>query len=134
MVHAVDDVSLPGRGGQDLVDRRRVRLREVDIGPPLHCRPRPRHPAGRILLDGENIADRAVMVRSDRRAVQLVSQNALSALNRRRTVGDALVQAMHVHGLGASTHGRLQAAGDLLERVGLRRDFRRPAPERHERR
>ncbi len=77
--------------------------------------------SGEVLFDGENIADPEIL-RRHRRSVQLVSQNPLSALNRRRTVGAALTQAMQVHGLGSSTQGRLEAAGDLLERVGLRRD------------
>jgi oligopeptide/dipeptide ABC transporter ATP-binding protein len=120
VVHAVDDVSMTVEAGKTLAivgesgcGKSTLARCIVGLVPVT---------AGRILLDGQNLADRAVMVRN-RRAVQLVSQNALSALNRRRTVGGALTQAMQVHGLGGSTDGRLQRAGDLLEHVGLRRDF-----------
>ena len=120
VVHAVDDVTLCVEAGKTLAivgesgcGKSTLARCIVGLTPVT---------SGRILLDGENIAERAVMTRK-RRAVQLVSQNALSALNRRRTVGDALMQAMQVHDLGGSNTERAQRAGDLLEQVGLRREF-----------
>ena len=78
--------------------------------------------SGQVLLDGVDISVPATL-RLHRRAVQLVSQNPLSALNRRRTVGAAIAQAMHVHGVGESKEERFETAANLLERVGLRRDY-----------
>jgi oligopeptide/dipeptide ABC transporter ATP-binding protein len=120
VVHAVDDVSWSVGAGQTLAivgesgcGKSTVARCIVGLTAPT---------SGEVLFDGENISVPEVL-RRHRRSVQLVSQNPLSALNRRRTIGAALTQAMQVHGLGGSSQKRLESAGDLLERVGLRRDY-----------
>jgi peptide/nickel transport system ATP-binding protein len=63
-----------------------------------------------------------------RRQVQIIFQDPYSSLNPRQSVGDALVEAMTVHGLGDSREDRVRRAGDLLEEVGLERGYLRRYP------
>ncbi len=121
VVHAVDDVSLRIGAGQTLAIVGESGCGKSTLARCIVGLTSPT--AGQVLLDGVDIAQ-PVALREHRREIQLVSQNPLSALNRRRTVGSAIVQAMQVHGLGGSKQARLDAADDLLERVGLRRDYR----------
>jgi oligopeptide/dipeptide ABC transporter ATP-binding protein len=121
VVHAVDDVSLNVPAGETLAIVGESGCGKSTLARCIVGLTAPT--SGAVLLDGVNISEREAM-RQHRRDVQLVSQNALSALNRRRTVGSAIAQAMHVHGLGQSKRERLAAAEDLLQRVGLRRDYR----------
>ena len=62
-----------------------------------------------------------------RRAIQLIQQNPLSALNPRRTVGQSIRLALDVHGLGKRAL-RNQRVAELLAEVGLPADYahRRP--------
>jgi ABC-type glutathione transport system ATPase component len=53
-----------------------------------------------------------------RRAIQLVQQNPLSALNPRRSVGASLRLALDVHGIGPK-EGRAARVRELLSDVGL---------------
>ena len=65
--------------------------------------------------------------REQRRSIQLVQQNPLSALNPRRSVGASVRLPLDVHGIGtsASRAGRVAA---LLEEVGLDGDYARRSP------
>jgi peptide/nickel transport system ATP-binding protein len=82
--------------------------------------------AGDVVVGGQVLS--ATRTASQRRAVQLVSQNHRAALNHRRTVAHALVQVQRVHGIGTDRADRLDRAAALLQRVGLARDHlqRRP--------
>lgn len=85
--------------------------------------------AGRIVLDGRPLAGRATMRTSrQRRAVQLVAQDSVDALNPRETVGAALVRPLRLlRGLaGAAADAEVAA---LLRRVHLPAELatRRPA-------
>ncbi|MFI0353385.1 oligopeptide/dipeptide ABC transporter ATP-binding protein [Actinomadura sp. 9N407] len=118
VVHAVDDVSFevpPGRTlaivgesgcGKSTIARMLVRL----------VRPT----SGRVLVQGEE--------RIDARAIQLVSQNPWSALNRRKSIRHALEQPLAVHGLATGRAARTARAEELLGLVGLSPDYltRRP--------
>ncbi len=87
--------------------------------------------SGQVLLDGVDISVPATL-RLHRRAVQLVSQNPLSALNPQTDRRPAIAQAMHVHGVGESKEERFETAANLLERVGSGATTR-PLPDRDER-
>ncbi len=63
-----------------------------------------------------------------RRKLQIVFQDPYSSLNPRQSVGEALIEAMTVHGIGASRSDRERRAGDLLEEVGLERAYLRRFP------
>ncbi|GII86097.1 ABC transporter ATP-binding protein [Sphaerisporangium siamense] len=118
VVHAVDDVSFTLEEGTTLaivgesgcgkstIARMLVRLTEPT--------------EGRVLVHGRNHADR--------RAVQLVSQNPWSALNRRKSIRHALEQPLAVHGLYPRGAARAARVRELLELVGLGEEYlgRRP--------
>src|SRR4029079_13416556 len=119
VVHAVDDVSLRVEAGHTLAIvgesgcvKSTLARCVVGLTAPT---------SGEVLLNGVNIAETDAL-RQHRRDVQLVSQNPLSALTRRRTVGSAIAQAMHVHGLCGSKRERLAGPGNLMEQVGFLAD------------
>ncbi|WP_211593316.1 ABC transporter ATP-binding protein [Microbispora sp. H10836] len=118
VVHAVDDVSFELAEGSTLaivgesgcgkstIARMLVRLTEPT--------------AGRILVQGRDTVDR--------RAVQFVSQNPWSALNRRKSIRHALEQPLAVHGLHPGRAARAARVRELLDLVGLTEEYldRRP--------
>ncbi|MFD2348518.1 ATP-binding cassette domain-containing protein [Nonomuraea ferruginea] len=75
---------------------------------------------GRIQVQGSE--------KADRRAIQLVSQNPWSALNRRKSIGHALRQPLAVHGLHPGRAARDARVRELLDLVGLTEEYlgRRP--------
>ncbi len=81
--------------------------------------------AGSIRLRGEVLPNRRQLVH--RRAIQLVQQNPLSALNPKRSIGASLRLALDIHRIGDKAQRRDQVAG-LLEEVGLSPDLARRAP------
>ena len=125
VVHAVDDVSLTITAGTTLAIVGESGCGKSTLARCMVGLMRPT--SGAIVLDGEDLTIPATL-REHRRAVQFVSQDPLSALNRRRSIGAAIVQAMKVHGIGDDAKSRRSRAADLLEQVGLRRDYmnRRP--------
>jgi peptide/nickel transport system ATP-binding protein len=78
--------------------------------------------SGSVFVDDMPISVRAVL-RRNRRSVQLVSQNPLSSLNRRKTILHALVQPLDVHRLATTRQEKVRIAAELLERVGLGDDY-----------
>lgn len=75
--------------------------------------------AGRIDLAGvELTALRGEKLRRFRRNVQIIFQDPYGSLNPRMTVGDALGEALAVHGIGDAAE-RDDRVAALLERVGL---------------
>ncbi|MBW7922372.1 MAG: ABC transporter ATP-binding protein [Rubellimicrobium sp.] len=71
---------------------------------------------GRLVFDGAELPDQRSLAL--RRAIQLVQQNPLSALNPRRSVGASLRLALDVHDIGPRA-GRGARVRDLLAAVGL---------------
>jgi len=75
---------------------------------------------GEVVFDGQNLLalsdkQRQVM----RRRIQIVFQNPYASLNPRFTIGQALVEPMTIHRIGASLAEREERARSLLEKVGL---------------
>jgi len=75
---------------------------------------------GEVIFDGQDLlklsaSERQVM----RRRIQIVFQNPYASLNPRFTIGQALIEPMAIHRIGASTAEREQRARSLLEKVGL---------------
>ena len=72
--------------------------------------------SGLLRFKGEILAGRRPL--RLKRAIQLIQQNPLSALNGRRTVGQSIRLGLDVHGLGPRA-GRRARVAQLLEEVGL---------------
>ncbi len=77
---------------------------------------------GRIEIGGQALSGLGpAAMKALRRRVQIVFQDPMAALDPRMTVGDLISEPLLIHGLGTATERR-DAAGNLMERVGLSRD------------
>jgi peptide/nickel transport system ATP-binding protein len=75
---------------------------------------------GEVIFDGRNLLELSDRERQAmRRRIQIVFQNPYASLNPRFTIGQALVEPMAIHGIGANTAEREQRARALLDKVGL---------------
>jgi len=74
--------------------------------------------AGSVTFDGEDVSSLTEAgLQTFRRRVQMIFQDPLGSLNPRLSIGSALEEVLHVHGLAAGDRrGRVV---ELLERVGL---------------
>jgi len=82
--------------------------------------------SGLVRFKGETLSARRRPLRL-RRAIQLIQQNPLSALNPRRTVGQSVRLALDVHKLGERSR-RAERVAELLGEVGLPADYMRRSP------
>jgi peptide/nickel transport system ATP-binding protein len=90
-----------------------LRLHEAHSGPQ----------GGHTLLDGVDLqALSAAQMLPMRRRCQVVFQNPYASLNPRYTVGQALLEPMVIHGIGADRAEREARARTLLQQVGLPAD------------
>lgn len=80
---------------------------------------------GEILFNGVPLP--AMRETEHRRALQLVQQNPLSALNPRRSIGASIRLPLDVHGIGLSSERPARIAS-LLDEVGLEADYARRSP------
>ncbi len=81
--------------------------------------------AGGLRFKGEPLpAQRPLALK---RAIQLIQQNPLSALNARRSVGQSIRLSLDVHGIGQRS-GRSERVAELLGEVGLPPDYARRTP------
>ena len=122
-VRAVDDVSLDVMRGECLAivgesgsGKSTLANMVLGIYPPS---------SGQILWQGEVLPPRRKL--AHRRAIQLVQQNPMSALNPRRSIGASLRLALDVHDIGERSK-RWGRVGEVLEEVGLPAAFRDRAP------
>ncbi|MCC9165358.1 ABC transporter ATP-binding protein [Pontibacter harenae] len=75
---------------------------------------------GNILFEGRDLTKlQAEDLRKSRRDFQIVFQDPYASLNPMHTIGEAVMEPMHVHKLYASTKERRGKAMELLEKVGL---------------
>jgi ABC-type glutathione transport system ATPase component len=81
--------------------------------------------SGTIALSGEVLPN--PREKRHRRAIQLVQQNPLSALNPRRSVGASLRLALDVHDIGNKAQ-RAERIRELLKEVGLEPDYAKRSP------
>jgi len=81
--------------------------------------------SGVVRFDGEVLSARRPL--RLKRAIQLIQQNPLSALNSRRTVGQAIRLALDVHGIGERSR-RGQRVAQLLREVGLPVEYAERTP------
>ncbi len=75
---------------------------------------------GEVLFEGRDLlalSEKDMM--PYRRRIQIIFQNPYASLNPRFTIGQILVEPMRIHGIGAGAGERVDAAFQLLNRVGL---------------
>jgi len=76
--------------------------------------------SGEIFFKGEEIASlKKNKLKAYRRKVQMVFQDPYGSLNPRMKVGNAIVDVLEVHRLGANTRQRRAKVKELFEAVGL---------------
>ena len=76
--------------------------------------------AGRIFFEGAELtALSAGEVKKRRSHIQLIFQDPYSSLNPRLRIGAAIMEAMEVHGIGATDRERKARVVELLEKVSL---------------
>jgi peptide/nickel transport system ATP-binding protein len=79
--------------------------------------------AGRILLNGHNIANiKGGDLRRLRKDLQIVFQDPYGSLNPRITIGSAILEPLTVHGLLPTAKQRREKVVELLEKVNLKAD------------
>lgn len=85
--------------------------------------------SGRVLFDGLDVhgASGAERLRFKRRA-QIVLQNPYASLNPRMTVGDIVAEGLDAHRMCRDERDREERVCRLLERMGLRPEFRSRYP------
>jgi peptide/nickel transport system ATP-binding protein len=87
-----------------------LRLHEPNTGPM----------SGEAIFGGKDLLTLSDRERQPmRRRIQVVFQNPYASLNPRFTIGQALVEPMAIHRIGANTAEREDRARALLEKVGL---------------
>ena len=75
---------------------------------------------GEVIFDGRDLLKLSASERQlMRRRIQIVFQNPYASLNPRFTIGQALIEPLAIHRIGASTAEREQRVRSLLEKVGL---------------
>ncbi|MFC0220355.1 dipeptide ABC transporter ATP-binding protein [Pseudochelatococcus lubricantis] len=122
-VHAVENVSLQLARGETLAIVGESGCGKSTTGRLIAGLQKP--VAGRIALNGENIAGRSQRYIS--RHVQMVFQDPFASLNPRLTVGKAVAEPIQVHGL-AGGREQEEIVANLLRRVGLSPDVARRYP------
>ena len=75
---------------------------------------------GTAMFEGKDLlAMSAQEFKPYKRRIQIVFQNPYASLNPRFTVGQIIVEPMHVHSIGANDSERERLAFELLDKVGL---------------
>lgn len=76
--------------------------------------------SGQILYKGKDITElNARQMRKLRKDIQIIFQDPFASLNPRLTVGNAILEPMKVHNIGASNQERKEEVLAILEKVGL---------------
>ena len=85
---------------------------------------------GQVLLDGTDLLqlDNQEMRATRLAGIALVQQGAMNSLNPVLRVQDQMIDALQDHGMQGSKEELRERVGDLLERVGLRREVARMYP------
>lgn len=121
-VKAVDDVSLDIPKGQIMALVGESGCGKTTLGRAILQLVKPT--AGSVKLhDRELTTLPAREMREVRTDMQIAFQDPQSSLNPRLLVETALTEPMKVHGIGSSREERLELAGQIMEKVQLKRDF-----------
>ena len=80
--------------------------------------------SGKILFEGNEVSKlRGKALKTYRKKVQMIFQDPYGSLNPRIKVGNAIVDVLKVHQIGASSRERMEQVVDLFESVGLEADW-----------
>jgi len=120
-VKAVDDVSLKITRGMTLGLVGESGCGKTTLGRTILRLVEPRAGSS-IRWEGKEVTDMSFKeLRGLRRRMQIIFQDPYSSLNPRLSVAEAITEPMKIHKLYATAEERRTRAGDLLERVGLKR-------------
>jgi len=116
-VHAVDEVSFGLERGEILALVGESGCGKSTIGRMLVKLQDPT--GGSILFDGHDVAGASGDgLKSFRRKAQIIFQNPFEAFDPRLTIGDSLMQALKIHGIGTQKEREARIAS-VMERSGL---------------
>ena len=77
--------------------------------------------SGKIYLEGKDITQiKAAALRNMRKDLQIVFQDPYGSLNPRITIGNAILEPLHVHRVLDNTNQRKEKVAELLEKVSLK--------------
>ncbi|MEL6922805.1 MAG: ABC transporter ATP-binding protein [Bacteroidota bacterium] len=80
--------------------------------------------AGQVFYKEQNLGQLSEPeLRNMRKHIQIIFQDPYASLNPRKSIGEALVEPLLVHGIGGSKSERMDKVVNLLETVGLRSGF-----------
>jgi peptide/nickel transport system ATP-binding protein len=80
--------------------------------------------AGKVFFRGKEITHlKSDEIRQLRKDIQIIFQDPYSSLNPRLTIGQAILEPMKVHGIGANEFQRRSKTKAFLDRVGLDESF-----------
>lgn len=117
-VHAVNDVSFEVYPGETLGLVGESGCGKTTLGRSILRLIEPT--SGEILYNGKNLA---TLSRSDMREIrkdlQIIFQDPYSSLNPRITIGEAIMEPMRVHEIGANDQERKEKVMELLRRVNM---------------
>jgi len=80
--------------------------------------------SGSIFFRGKEISDLSKLeMRKLRKDIQLIFQDPYSSLHPRMTIGEAITEPMVVHNIGINSRSRKKLVFNLLDKVGLEREY-----------
>lgn len=80
---------------------------------------------GKLFFNGFSLKD---VSSSIKRKIQMVFQDPYSSLQPKLTIGDAIIEAMKVNGIGSNQRERMEKTNLLLSMVGLPNEFQQKFP------
>ncbi|WP_028562103.1 ABC transporter ATP-binding protein [Paenibacillus pinihumi] len=80
---------------------------------------------GQVLYEGENVHGRKnrSALKKFNRKMQMIFQDPYASLNPRMKVGDIIAEGIDIHGLAKNREERTAKVHELLNKVGLHRDY-----------
>ena len=118
---AVDDVSFEVKQGEILGLVGESGCGKTTLGRAILQLVKPT--SGEIILNGQNITKMpAREMRNYRKDLQIVFQDPYGSLNPRISIGNAILEALHVHQLGENNKARKERVIQVLEKVQLQPD------------
>jgi peptide/nickel transport system ATP-binding protein len=80
--------------------------------------------SGQIFFDGKDVVQLSGYdLKKERKNINIIFQDPYSSLNPRLSIGEAIIEPMKVHRLYKDRKERRKRAEELLEKVGLKKDF-----------